>query len=114
LDGEHSEQSKHSELSEHSEHPVHSKHPVHVHSEHSKVIVSLAGFDGAGHLHGLVELQLSSSSSSAKKSSEEKFGFALHNILLLRAVYNHGEVEGPAILTTKVFKTFYFVLKFLF
>jgi hypothetical protein len=86
---------------EHSKHSKHSKRP-----EHSKVIVSLAGFDGAGRLHGLVELQLSSS--SAKKSSEEKFGFALHNILLLRAVFNHGEVEGPAILTTKVFNFFLF------
>ena len=67
--------------------------------EHSKVIVSLAGFDEEGRLHGLVELLKSPSTNK----SEEKFGFELHNVLFLRAVFNHGNVDGPFVFTTQVF-----------
>jgi hypothetical protein len=70
-------------------------------TERSKTFVGVAGFDSQGRFHGLVELK-----ASFNKSLEHKFGFELKHVDSVRAVFSHGEIDGPAIIKTKVCKTF--------
>ena len=69
--------------------------------ENRKTFIGIAGFDAVGRFHGLAEL-----TTSSDINLDQKFGFELKHVDTVRAVFNHGDVDGPVMVTTKVSKFF--------
>ena len=61
--------------------------------QRSKVHVALASFDEQLHFHGVVELRVVKS-----VDPKHNFGFDIKNVTALRGFFNHGILEGPALL----------------